>query len=147
MKSFAYWLAENADVIFLDSDDFNNDNSKYMDQGWDMARTSPINILRNKDLKAVAVNNDEVVGALYDSWTNEEYSFDVIVSPKFQQQGIGKKLIDAAMSSFRWDSEGRGENAHIKLEVVNKNLIPILTRIGFKTEKVIGTVTIMTYGG
>lgn len=135
------------EIIYVGAeDDGDNDEniSKYQEQAWHIAKSSPINILSDKNLNSVAVINDEVAGALFDAWNQERYSFDVVVLPKFQQSGIGKKLIDTAMKTFRMDSEGY-EDAYIKAEVANKNLIPFLTRVGFKQVVVSGGITVMTF--
>ncbi len=157
MLSFTDWLIyENVQIVSVggESFDFDDeiagmDHDEVQRQSWDIAKSSPINILRDKDLQAAAIMDGKVVGVLFDSWEKwddrDAYSFDVIVSPKYQQQGIGKKLIDYAMSTYRWDSEGR-DDPLIKAEVVNKNLIPLLARMGFKTWKVEGGITIMIYG-
>ena len=153
MINFHDWrIVENVEVLGVSDESFDWDEEEtgldyqtLQQQAWDIAKQAPINILRDKNLSAVALLNGQVVGTCFTSWNQEEYSFDVIVSPKFQQQGIGKKLIDYAMSMFRWDSDGR-EGAHIKAEVVNKNLIPLLARMGFKTKGVFQGITVMTYG-
>jgi len=152
MLSFGEWrMCENVEIFSAgESFDFPEeeagiDHETMYRQAWDLAKTAPINVLSDKELQAAAIQNGQVVGALFDSWHQDQYSFDVIVSPKFYQQGVGKKLIDFAMSVFRMDSDGR-ENAHVKAEVVNKNLIPLLTRLGFKPAGQWGGVQIMTYG-
>jgi len=154
MLKFEDWrLYENVQIAFIGGEPFDFDQDvagmpyeEAWKQAWALARTAPINILRNKEINSVAILNGKVVGVLYDSWYQDEYSFDVIVDPKFQQQGIGKKLIDAAMISFHNDSDGRGDHPHIRAEVVNKNLITLLSRLGFKPAGQEGGITFMTYG-
>ena len=155
MISFNDWqIVENVEIVAMggESFDFDNDTidqSDATEQAWAIAKASPIRILSDKELAAVATLDGQVIGAMFNGWSQEEYTFDVVVDPKFQQQGIGKKLIDYAMSAFNWDSDGRGDKktpAYIKAEVVNKNLIPLLTRMGFKPKGVYGGITVMYYG-
>jgi len=153
LLSFKGWLIQEsagaARIIYVgegsEDDDEDENIVEYQKQAWDIAKSSPINILRDKNLNSVALVGDEVAGALFDAWNHEEYSFDVVVSPKFQQRGIGKQLIDIAMEAFRMDSDGY-DNPHVKAEVANKNLIPLLTRMGFKQTAVSGGITVMMYG-
>ena len=143
---FKQWL-ETAQIVNLsgesfDFDDEEGDRDTLIQQAWALAKQSPINILSNKDLNSAAVINEQVVGVLFIAWNQNEFSFDVIVSPQFQQQGIGKQLIGVAMSEFRWMSEGI-EGAHIKADVVNNFLIPVLQRYGFVIKQQVGGHTIM----
>ncbi len=149
--SFKEWFVENIEIVAM-GDDMDNDNDDFdkfqvADAAWKLAKASPIRILSDKDLAAVGLQGEQVIGALFTGWKREEFSFDVVIDPKFQQQGYGKKLIDYAMSMFRWDSEGRSTDtpAYIKAEVVNRNLIPLLTRIGFKLKGVYGGITVMIF--
>jgi GNAT superfamily N-acetyltransferase len=143
---------ENIEIIAMgdDMDDMgDSDFDKYQvaNAAWALAKASPIRILSDKDLAAVGLEGDKVVGALFTGWNQEEFSFDVVVDPKFQQQGYGKKLIDYAMSMFHWDSDGRSRDtpSYIKAEVVNRNLIPLLTRLGFKLKGVYSGITVMIF--
>ena len=144
---FRQWF-EAAQIVWLggesiDFDDDDGDMSTLIQQSWEIAKQSPIRILSDKELSCAAVINGQTVGALFVGWNQEEFSFDVVVSPQFQQQGIGKQLIDAAMSEFRnYPMPG----AHIKADVVNDYLVPVLQRYGFQILQQQGGHTIMTYG-
>ena len=84
-----------------------------------------------------------VAGALFTGWRREEFSFDVIVSPQFQRQGVATQLIDAAISEFNQGGEAFPD-AHIKADVVNPYLVPLLQRRGFVMKQQVGGHTIMT---
>jgi GNAT superfamily N-acetyltransferase len=146
---FKQWF-EAAQIVNLsgesfDFDDEEGDRDTLIQQAWELAKQSPIRILRDKELNSAAVMNGQVVGALFTAWNQNEFSFDVVVAPQFQQQGIGKQLIDVAMGEFRWMSDGI-EGAYIKADVVNPHLIPLLQRLGFVMQQQAGGHTIMTYG-
>lgn len=144
MISFRIWLNEAAKIIYVGGETFDDDNrDDFTNQAWKLAKNSSIHILSDKDLSSVAIINNVVVGALFVAWNQEEFSFDVVVDPKFQNQGIGKQLIDAAMSEFNWTEF---PDKYIKADVVNSYLIPVLRRYGFKIQQQIGSHTIMTYG-
>lgn len=142
MISFLEWrLVENLQFAWMGGEgldfpeeEFGIEYDEAVKQAYALVKASGINILRDKELKEVVLSDGKVVGALFDSWDQgegiDEYSFDVIVHPSMQQQGLGKKLIDSAIHTFR--SEDRGGETRIKAEVVNKFLIPVLQRYGFK---------------
>jgi hypothetical protein len=58
--------------------------------------------------------------------------------------GVATQLIDAAISEFNWGSEAAGPDAHIKADVVNPYLVPLLQRRGFVMKQQVGGHTIMT---
>jgi len=97
------------------------------DDPWSLANKVGITILSDKDLFISVVDLDEnrVIAALFNAYQNDEYSFDVVVDPNYQGQGIGTELIDIAMQDFR----AMPEDAILKLDVVNKGLIPFLEKV------------------
>ena len=99
--------------------------------------------MRDKELNSAALINGQVAGALFVAWNQYEFSFDVVVAPQFQQQGISKQLIDVAMSEFNSIGEPQ---SYIKADVVNPYLIPVLQRYGFQIKQQGGGHTIMIYG-
>lgn len=147
---FKQWL-EAAQIVNLSGESFDFDDEEEGDrdtliqQAWELAKQSSIRILSDKELNSVAVINGQAVGVLFTAWNQNQFSFDVVVAPQFQQQGIGKQLIGVAMSEFRWMSDGI-EGAYIKADVVNKFLIPVLQRYGFVIKRQVGGHTIMIYG-
>lgn len=72
-----------------------------IEQAWDIANASGINILSDKALTQVAVLHDEVVGAGFSSIDNGEiFSFDVVVAPKAQRTGAGSALVEALEDEY-----------------------------------------------
>jgi ribosomal protein S18 acetylase RimI-like enzyme len=106
-------------------------------QAWELVKKSDINVLRDKELRDIEHIGGEVAGALFDSWDNGTYSFDVVVDPKFQGQGIGTKLVDSAISFFNYESEAY-PNADISIDVVSPIMKNILLNKGFEITDIIG---------
>jgi hypothetical protein len=89
----------------------------------------------------VAIENGQVVGAVYSKWTKEQgpegegnlwiYSFDVALKPEFQKAWGGMKLISEGLAHYeqeRRQYEDMGDLTMIRLWVVNRDLIPVLER-------------------
>tara|TARA_B100001778_G_scaffold334952_1_gene349453 strand:- start:500 stop:2074 length:1575 start_codon:yes stop_codon:yes gene_type:complete len=97
----------------------------YDEQSYELARNSSINILSDKEPSMVAVSGDRVVGALFTSVQGNSYSFDVVVDPSFQRQGIGGRLTDMAMSHYK-DMSADMPDLEMNADVVNpvmKNML------------------------
>lgn len=113
-----------ADVVLYDPDE---DDEGLGEAAWELASRSGIRVLSDKDLKAVAIERDGLVGAMFDSLVGGQYSFDVVVDRGAQGRGIGSALIDAALEEF----DGlRDAGAELSLDVVNEALVPVLERRG-----------------
>jgi GNAT superfamily N-acetyltransferase len=125
-------------VVFVDPD---GDEDGLADAAWDLASRSDVNVLSDKDLLAVALDDGELVGAVFDSLVADSYSFDVVVDPDHMGRGVGRKLIDAAMSNFDTLKE---TGAKLVLDVVNRALIPTFERRGLKVQSEEGDHVIMT---
>lgn len=152
MKTFHEWIElrsflEAAEIVHIGDSDYMDDDENNQDelaqQAWAIAKQSPISILSDKDLNKVALIGEIVAGALFTGWRREEFSFDVIVLPQYQRQGIATQLIDAAISEFTWNREAVPD-AYIKADVVNPYLVPLLQRRGFVMKQQVGGHTIMT---
>ena len=152
MKTFHEWVElrsflEAAEIVHIGDSDFMDDDDGNQDElvqrAWEIAKQSPIRILSDKDLSSVALMGGIVAGALFTGWRREEFSFDVIVSPQFQRQGVATQLIDAAISECNQGGEAFPD-AHIKADVVNPYLVPLLQRRGFVMKQQVGGHTIMT---
>ena len=115
------------------------DNHDHVGQAWDIAKNSGINILSDKDLSNVALHGNKVVGATFASVDQPEgaYSWDTVVHPKYQGQGVGSKLLDAGASDFHWMAEG-ADTPHYDLDIVNPGMVKPLQKRGFQIHEQIG---------
>jgi ribosomal protein S18 acetylase RimI-like enzyme len=101
------------------------------DQADQVAASSGIRVDRNKELSYIALDNDQVVGALWSSLEQEDYgwvySWDVAVDPKYRNAKIGIQLIDAAIANFE---NHRAEFGDVRMRVwaVNPKLVRVLER-------------------
>lgn len=82
-----------------------------------MEKESGINILRDKEVSTLALQNGKVIGALYTAEHPYEFSFDLIVAKEARGQGIGAKLIDSALAQYRQEEIEMGKE--LRLDVVN----------------------------
>ena len=111
-----------------------------------LIKQSGINILSNKELYLSYFINDELVGALFTSYGDDTFGFDIIVDKQHRRQGIGKQMIKDAISEYKNNILDMNPDAKLKLEVVNQLLISYLEKLGFKIDDKIGEIVIMSYG-
>lgn len=134
MKTFLEYLyLESIKISSVDEDDY-----EIADAAEEIMKKVKIRIDSTKNLTLVAMNDDEVVGALYSGWTNGdtyegnqvyEFSFDVGVDPKFQGFSlVGPKLIEESMKMYDNESSAYGEYTMIRLYVVNPKLADYLEK-------------------
>jgi ribosomal protein S18 acetylase RimI-like enzyme len=109
-----------------------------------IAKDNSINILRDKNLKTVALDeNNNVIGALWTSIIGDEFSFDIAVDKSFQRKGIGEKLLKEAFAEFNaYDDEG---NLKYNVDVVNPSMEKLLLKYGFVVSNEIVGHTIMIH--
>lgn len=88
LKDKCVFSQKNVEYVFVD--EFTD--QEIIDQAWTLVKPSGINILSQQDLYAVAMIGDRVVGALFTSSVGPTFSFDIIVHPNYQKQGIGFEL-------------------------------------------------------
>ena len=145
--NFTNWLNlnENLQIIHIDEDDWEE-----ADQAIHIAKLVNIGVDRNKEPTIIAKNdNDEVIGAAFTSWNNDDdasdyegqpiaqYAFDVVVHPDWQgYQMVGMKLIQAAEKERKTFEEIHGRKAYTRLWVVNPKLAKILQhpKYGYNAE-------------
>ena len=90
-----------------------------------------------KDLCAVAMDDDTgvVVGAVACGVSFGEYSFDTVVDFDYHGCGVGRALIEWALSNYEskawlWE-EAYGEQIDIVLYIVNPVMVSVFERRGF----------------
>ena len=122
-------LREGFSEVSIDSDGFDDEHDTYelANQAEELSRASSVNILRDKELDSVMVDDvtGKVVGGLWASFDGSSFSFDVIVAPKYQNSGIGKRLIQSGMQLF---DQYAGMGAELDLHVTNPMLPKLLQR-------------------
>ncbi len=100
---------------------------------WVLADSVGVNILRNKEFRVGYQVGGMVVAALFDdSNDRDEYSFDVVVLPRFQKLGLGKKLLEFALDTYSENKQAYGEDYKMKLDVVSPVMESMLRSRGFK---------------
>lgn len=127
-------------------DDLQIDYSDFYNEIDNIVANSGINILSDKSLYAVSFNksDNDIIGVLYVSVINDEFSFDIVINPKYQGKGFGKKLIDNAISEYN-SLKDAYPDLTIVVDVVNPNLVKHLQKIGFKTINQYSNRSIMKY--
>ena len=127
-----YKVSQSSEINYLniaDTDEFGLDSFLVYDAVDYLERNSGINILRGKEVSTIAMSGEKVVGALWDEFDGENYSFDVAVLPEYRRMGIAKNLIGDALSNYSMYQE---LGAKIILDVVNVDLANYLQKIGFE---------------
>ena len=122
-------MNESFSEIFVQSDDYFDEDEydihELINQAEYLSRTSSINILRDKELNSVMVDDStkKVVGALWTSFDGKDFSFDVVVAPDYQNTGLGKKLIQSGMQLFyEYDEAGADLDLHVTNPILPKLL-------------------------
>lgn len=129
-------LAESErNFVFVDIDD-----QEVMDGAWAIAEESAINILSDMELMGAIVPNSEriaeegpnagdIVGAWFGGGRDggDVFSFDVVVDPAYQGQGLGKLLFNDAMAAA-------ADYSRVELTVVNDRMRKIVEQNGFQPD-------------
>jgi ribosomal protein S18 acetylase RimI-like enzyme len=108
------------------------------DQADQVAQMSGIRISRNKELSWIAVNDDNVVGAVWSSLEDSEgekvFDFDVAVDPKWRSGRIGLRLIERAIKDLN-EYQAMFPGTYARVWVVNPKLVRVLeNKYGFNVE-------------
>ena len=104
-------------------------------QAWELGRASSIGILSDKDVYLVATVGKKVVGVLFTSLNGDRYSFDVVVDPEYQRQGIGRQLVGEGVQEFR---NLDIPDIKMQLDVVNPAMQKVLMEHGLQVQDQIG---------
>lgn len=125
-------------------EDMDMDEYEAMEVADAIAKKSGISILSDKELNGLLLDNNEIIGALWISNDNEEFSFDIAISPKYRNKGYSHILIKNAL--FTYDElndmyyDINGEDMPMRIDVVNPILATTLQKkYGFKIIEKIGT--------
>jgi GNAT superfamily N-acetyltransferase len=145
MKSYEKYLKELFDdVEYLFYDEIDH---RMSEEAYRMAKQFGISVLSDKDIFCIAIINSQVAGAIWTAWNYNEFSFDIVVSKKFQGRGLGKKLVDITLDEYNDSKEAydSGEGTIIRADVVNQEKMkPLLLGKGFDIENEVHGHTIMT---
>lgn len=122
-----------------DLDDIGIDAYEAADIAGGIAKDGGVNILRNQELTSLLVdtNMPRVIGGLWVSHDNDKFSFDIAIDSGYQNMGLSKKLIDAAISEFEmqkdaFEDANEGEEFKMEVDVINPKLAKILqNKYGF----------------
>lgn len=126
----------NKDKLSLNIFDEYEDDSIIADEAYRIASRLKIYITRNKSLFAYISNGEQVLAALFLPETLEDcFSFDVVVAPEAQRQGLGARLVDSAIKEYEYrksiEDEMGNEEYEYCIEVVNENMKKLLEKKGF----------------
>lgn len=140
------WLVKTCQISYMPAaDEFGEPDSDLSMQAYQLAKQVGIHISSINEINTVAVANNQVVGALFTSLMNNKFSFDIVVNPTFQRQGIGTELAKIALREFRQLKEDMPE-LEMYADVVNPSMQNILKDMGFNiTQKIKGDRVLMGY--
>jgi hypothetical protein len=145
MQNFTEWLAvENLQITQIDPEE----DWEFAEKAYQIAKSVNIHISSNKNPTIIALNDDEVIGAVFAAWspsnddeaksTGEdwyEWDYDIVVDPKWQgYRQVGLQLIRQAEETRKQMQIMYGQKAYTHLWVVNPKLARVLQtpRYGFE---------------
>jgi len=135
-------LSELSNLTFMSAvDEMGDPDYKLSQSALEIARITGVNILRGKELSTVAMIGDLMVGALWIEADTDSFSFDIAVLPKYQNLGIGKKLVEKAhleYDDFNEIYQDMGEELSLKVHVTNSKMRDILERQGYRVSHNVG---------
>jgi hypothetical protein len=102
-------------------------------QAYDLAKQEDLGITSDREVSRVVRDKDGIViAALFKSVVDGNYEFDVVVSKKFQDQGIGSALIEEGIQEFTDDPYYADTETTMKLHVTSEKSMGALDRRGFE---------------
>ena len=112
---------------------------RWAQKAWDIALASPIRIKRDRELTAIALIGNKVVGGGWSAVEHPRYddaegtfTFDIVVDPKAQGKGVGDALVEEMLREFRSVRDMGDAEYVLNVEVVNPAMERILARRGFR---------------
>ena len=121
---------------FEDDDDF--DYVQGNREAYNLADKAGLNILRDKEPFVYTSLRGKVIGCLFVTDSNQKYSFDIVVSPKFRNLGIGSKLVDIAIQEYNERKPAYNEYDY-NIDVVSPSMKSILLKKGFSVLQELGS--------
>lgn len=143
--SSLHLINESFEIEYYDSESWEDDDLDPYDvanKAEIVAHESGIRVMRNKELKFVALDrsySDPVIGgvwtATYHDYEQDAtvFDFDVAVDKEFRSSAlVGLKLIEAAISEY---NDLQDDRKYIRVWVINPKLVRVLERkYGFEIE-------------
>jgi GNAT superfamily N-acetyltransferase/pyrimidine operon attenuation protein/uracil phosphoribosyltransferase len=120
-----------SDIAYVYADEL---ESNQIDDAYKMAKKHGISVLSDKEIHTVAISHNQVIGGLWTTWMSGEFSFDVAVRDDYQGQGVGNKLVDIAIDTYEQDKEAFGDEAIMRVDVINPTMEKMLLKKGFEIE-------------
>jgi GNAT superfamily N-acetyltransferase/DNA-directed RNA polymerase subunit RPC12/RpoP len=142
---------EDDDYYDYDEQESSIDQYQAVDDALKIAKETGVNILKDKNIKGILYDTNEkiVVGALWTSDDSDAFSFDIAITPSYQNQGLSSELISNAIEEYDIQKsayDDMGKPFPMEVDVINPKLAQILTKhYGFKTlKKIDDTRVLMT---
>lgn len=132
---------DSAQAFTLVPFDDENDEPSYelSHQAHALARRRDIGITRDRRLCALAMGEPgEVIGALWVSFTQDNFEFDIAVSKAHERRGVGAALLDLALSE-RSDCLDVDPDSTMLVHVVSPQMKSMLQRRGFVITQILGS--------
>lgn len=121
-------------------DDYDDDIPyvRYLSDADELAKTRNIGITSDRNTCCVALSEqNEVVGAAWVSNDNDNFTFDIAVSEKYEDKGIGSMLTDY-MISLRADLLDANPESTMLIHVISTRMQRLLAKRGFVVTQVLG---------
>lgn len=96
-----------------------------------IARQRNLGITRDRVLQFVAMDGEQVVGGAWVAFDGDNYEFDIAVDPRFERQGIGRQLTQAAIAERSEVTEGYGNDSTMLVPVTSWSMCRLLEKEGF----------------
>lgn len=121
--------ANNITIIYA-LDEYSEVDPTLNEKATKIAKERKLGITRDRELKYVAMEEGEVVGAAWTAFDGENYEFDVAVAQGHDRKGIGRALVKAVIDERDFVCEGV-ENATMLVPVTSPGMCRLLEKEGF----------------
>ena len=118
-------------------DDEEEDQGDLYNQSHALAQSQGLNILRDKDPSCFVLDGKRLVGCLFVTDSSTKFSFDIVVDPRYQGQGVGSRLTDMAIQEYN-ERAGAYDDYEYEIDVVNPTMKRILECKGFRVLEKVG---------